>query len=286
MLQIGDIRVHLMNDNRTMVDPGGAFGLVPRVLWSRYFTPDDEQLIPMIGVCLLVQAGGKNIVVDTGMGNKLSDKHKAIWRLTHPNGDLIAGLGRLGLAPGDISTVVNTHLHADHCGGNTCFTADGTLEATFPNAEYLVQRREYEDAMRPNERTSATYISVNWDVLMQSGQMRLLDGDVEIAPGVCGVVTPGHTPGHMSIKLESSGQHALYLGDMASYAVHFERLGWMTAYDVEPLVTLETKRRWQQWALETGATLIFEHDPYRPVGRLTRDAKGSPTLETIDEPFV
>jgi glyoxylase-like metal-dependent hydrolase (beta-lactamase superfamily II) len=149
-----------------------------------------------------------------------------------------------------------------------------------------VQRREYEDAMRPNERTRASYIPANYQPLVESGQMRLLDGDTELAPGVFGVVTPGHTPGHMSVRLESQGEHALFVSDMASYSVHFERLGWMTSYDVEPLITLETKRRWQQWAIQTDALLIFPHDPLRPAARLRPVEGGRPALEAVPVTFA
>ncbi|MBI5670037.1 MAG: MBL fold metallo-hydrolase [Chloroflexi bacterium] len=267
MLQIGDIRIHLINDCRIKVDPGGAFGLVPRALWSTHMPPDENLLVPMNQHCLLVQVAGKNIVVDVGYGDKLPEKQKALLQLERPTGSLLDALARLGLAPGDIHLVINTHLHADHASGNTRYGDGGVIEATFPNAEYVVQRREYEDAMQPNERTRATYFPINYQPLVESGQMRLLDGDCELAPGVFGVVTPGHTPGHMSVRFESNGQHAAFVCDLASYAIHFERLGWMTAYDVEPLVTLETKRRWQKWAADTNAILIFPHDPLRPVGR-------------------
>lgn len=287
MLQIGDIKIHTINDGDTLVDPGGAFGLVPRALWRAYFEPDAQHMVPMIEMCLLVQVAGQTIVIDTGMGNKLDEKRRAIWHLSRPRGDLIAALGRLGLAPEDITLVIDTHLHADHCSGNTRFAEDGqTVVATFPNAEYVVQRREYDDAMTPNERTAGTYYAINWQVVMENGQMRLLEGDTELAPGVWGVVTRGHTPGHMSVRFESQGQHGLFVCDMASYAVHFEKLGWMTAYDVEPLHTLENKRRWQQWAFDHDAVLIFPHDPKRPVGRLIHDEKGRPVLAPIDEPFV
>src|SRR5205085_12298444 len=114
---------------------------------------------------------------------------------------------------------------------------------------------------------------VNYQPLVESGQMRLLDGDTEIVPGIHGVITRGHTPAHMSIRFESQGKHALYVADLASYAVHFERLGWMTAYDVEPLETLESKRRWQQWALDTNALILFEHDPKIIAGRLVQDGE-------------
>jgi glyoxylase-like metal-dependent hydrolase (beta-lactamase superfamily II) len=287
MLKIGDIEIHLINDCRVLVDGGGAFGLVPRVLWQRYFTPDDENLIPMNQTCLFVRAGGKNIVVDTGLGTKLNDKARRIFRIENEGG-LLTGLVKLGIEPTDIDLVIDTHLHSDHAGGNTKFVEGSTteVEPTFPNAEYVVQRREYEDAMRPNERTAATYFPFNYQPLVESGQMRLLDGDEELLPGITGIVTPGHTPAHMSIRFESNGEHAMFLCDMASYAVHFERLGWMTAYDVEPLRTMESKRVWQKWALENNAIVIFPHDAKRPIGRLSQAENGAITVEPIDEPYV
>ncbi len=287
MLQIGDLRIQMINDHFIKVDPGGAFGLVPRALWSPLLPPDENHLVPMIANCLLVQVGGKNIIIDTGYGTKLPEKQKANLVMQRPNGDLVAGLARAGLSPADIHLVIDTHLHYDHSGGNTKFAPDGqTIEPTFPNAEYVVQRREYEDAMRPNERTRATYLLMNYEPLYQSGQMRLLDGDMELASGIYGVITRGHTPAHMSIRFESNGQHGMFVCDMASYAIHFERLGWMTGYDVEPLETLESKRRWQKWALETNATLFFPHDSQRPVGHYVMGQDGKAVVQKIDEQFV
>jgi glyoxylase-like metal-dependent hydrolase (beta-lactamase superfamily II) len=285
MLQIGNIEIHLINDCTTLVDGGGAFGLVPRKLWQRYFSPDDDNLIPMCQTCLFVRAGGKNIVVDTGLGTKLNDKARRIWNI-RGEGGLIRGLEMLGIAPSDIDLVIDTHLHADHAGGNTSWDAEGKIIPTFPNAEYVVQRREYEDAMQPNERTTATYLPMNYQPLVENGQMRLLDGDTEFVSGVWGIVSRGHTAAHMSVRFESGGKAAAFLCDLASYAVHFERLGWMTAYDVEPLETLESKRIWQKWALEKDAILIFPHDTKRPIGKLKRLEGDAVVVEPIDEPFV
>lgn len=286
MLQIGDIRVFLLSDGGHWADPGGAFGLVPRALWSRYFAPDEDLLVPMALNCLLVQVAGKNIIVDTGYGTKVPEKIQKFLRLQRPHGGLVDGLARLGIVPGDIDLVIDTHLHADHASGNTRYDGEGALLPVFPNAEYVVQRREYQDASTPNERTRATYLAENFQPLVETGQMRLLDGDTEFAPGIRGVVTPGHTPGHMSVVMESGGEAAVFVCDMATYAVHFERLGWMTAYDVEPLVTLETKRRWQQWVLARDAIIIFPHDPHRPVGRLRQQDGDKMSIEPVEISYV
>lgn len=285
MIQLGDIKIHLVNAGDVRVDGGGLFGLVPRALWKNILRPDEDNLVPMKLNCLLVQVGGRNIIVDTGLGERMGERGKKMWNLDMSTGGLRGGLARLGLTPADIHLVIDTHLHADHAAGNMTFDEQGTLVPAFPNAEYVVQRREYEDAMHPNERTRGTYYPENYQPLVATGQMRLLQGDTELASGVYGVVTPGHTPSHMSVRFESQGQHALFVCDMASCAVHFERLGWMTAYDVEPLVTLESKRKWQAWALETNALLIFTHESQHPVGRLIEDGKVRKVVP-IDEPYT
>jgi glyoxylase-like metal-dependent hydrolase (beta-lactamase superfamily II) len=282
MFQLENIEIHVVNDAIVHVDSGGAFGLVPRALWSKFMAPDEDNLVPMTLHNLVIRAGGKIIVADTGMGHKLTPKMQAIWHLERPDGSLIDGLARLGIRPEEVDIVINTHLHGDHCAGNTRFDEAGSVVPVFPNAVHVVQRQEYEDAMRPNERTRATYYPVNYDPLMKRGQLRLLETEEEkIAPGVFAVRTPGHTPGHMSVRLEGGGQDALFVCDLASYAVHFERLGWMTAYDVEPLVTLETKRRWQKWALERDALLIFAHDPDIRAARLALSAEGKPEIRAV-----
>ncbi len=285
MIQVGEIQIALITDGVMHVDAGGPFGLTPRPLYRPYFDPDIHNLIPMALHCLLVRTAGKTVVIDTGLGQKLTERQQRNWGLMRNSGGLIDWLARLGVRPEHVDLVINTHLHADHAAGDTLFGADGhEIVPTFPNAEYVVQRREYEDAMRPNERTAATYLPVNYQPLVESGRMRLLEGDTEILPGIHGVITRGHTPAHMSIRFESQGQHALFVADMASYAVHFEKLGWMTAYDVEPLQTLEAKRRWQQWALDTGALLIFQHDPTRRAGRFVQDGERQ-VLEVVEMPY-
>jgi len=283
MFQIGDIQIALLNDGIVHPDTGGLFGLTPLILYKDRYPPADNHTLPMTLGCLLVRAGGKTIVVDTGLGRRMTDKQRANWMLEQPHGDLIDGLARLGVRPVDVDIVINTHLHGDHCSGNTEFNDDKTsVRPTFPNARYVVQRREYEDAMRPNERTRATYLLPNYAPLVESGQMELLDGDTEIAPGIFGIIAPGHTPAMMVIRFESGGQHALFVTDLSSYAIHFERLGWMTAYDVEPLVTLESKRHWRKWALETGALLLFQHDPFMRAGRYVSEN----TIEPIDAEYA
>lgn len=286
MLRVGNLEIYLLNDASCLLDGGGPFGLVPLTLWSRYIAPQQLNLVESHYVCLLVKTGNQTILIDTGYGEHIPPKMMERLFMQRSSGGLLGGLARLGLHPNDVDWVINTHLHADHAGGNMRQNADNQWVPAFMNAQYVTQRREYEDAMHPNERTRATYDSDNYDPLVQSGQMRLLDGDVELLSGIHCVVTRGHTPAHMSILFESKGESALFVCDMASYAVHFQKLGWMTAFDVEPLETLNSKRHWQEWAIRTQSPILFPHDPLNPVARFSREADGSVGLHPIPVPYV
>jgi glyoxylase-like metal-dependent hydrolase (beta-lactamase superfamily II) len=280
-MKIGDLELHLVSDGLVHVDPGGPFGLVPRPLYAPIVPLSDDNTMTMFLTCLLVRSRGKTILVDTGLGNKLTPGALRSWALERPTGGLIDGLARLGVEPGDVDIVIDTHLHSDHCGGNTIGTAEAPA-AAFPRATYLVQRMEWADAAHPDARTRGTYFAENFQPLVREGRMRLLHGDTEVTDQVHCVVTPGHTRGHQSVRMRSGDWRGLYVADLASYAVHFERLAWMTAYDVEPLETLRTKRRWQAWAVDSGAWLFFEHDPVMSVGRLTQDGSRL-RMQRVDE---
>ncbi len=261
---------HIVSDGVAWVDGGGAFGLVPRPIWERKFPPDDQNRIMLAINSLLIRSEGHLILVDTGHGRKLTDK---MWRnagVDRPAGDLLDALAALGVQPGDIDIVINTHLHLDHCGGNTILR-DGIPVPTFPNARYLIQRLEWADAIAPNERTRATYFPENYQPLLEAGQLELISGDTRVTGEVRTAVTRGHTRAHQVVILESNGQTALFMADMATLHYHFERLAWVTAYDVEPLESIETKRYWQQWAVDHEALLIFQHDTQVPLARLKPD---------------
>ena len=276
-MRIGDVEVVAVSDGCAWVDGGSMYGLVPRVLWERVTPPDALNRVPMALTCLLIRSHGKTILVDTGYGSKLSAKRQEILALERRPG-LTGALAAVGVAPADVDVVINTHLHSDHCGGNTCLV-EGQPVPTFPRAEYWVQRLEWAEALFPNERTRATYLPEN---LRPVGpQLRLLDGDTRVTPEVRCVVTRGHTRAHQSVFIESGGQMAIYLGDLAPYAVHIERLAWIAANDVEPLETLETKRNLRRLALERDALLLFEHDAHIVAGRL-REEQGAVALLPVE----
>jgi glyoxylase-like metal-dependent hydrolase (beta-lactamase superfamily II) len=269
-MQLGDVELNVVSDGEFRVDGGGVFGLVPRVLWEKVAQPDELNRVPSALNCLLVHSDGQRILVDTGFGYKLSPKDRELHGLVRPNGGLLEGLQRLGHNASDIDLVINTHLHWDHSGGNTVYR-DGAPVPAFPNAQYCIQRLEWADAAFPNERTRNTYLPENLRPLQDSGQLRLLNGSTRITRHVRCLVTSGHTRSHQSVVIESGGNTAVFLGDLAARAVYMERLGWISAFDLDPLETMETKRGLREWAVEQNVLLFFEHDPIVLVGFLRQD---------------
>jgi glyoxylase-like metal-dependent hydrolase (beta-lactamase superfamily II) len=267
MPHLQNLEYHILSDGVCWVDGGGAFGLVPRTIWEKLLPPDDHNRVKFALNSLLLRSEDKNILVDTGYGTKLSEK---LWRnlgLERPQGDLVSDLARHGLAPDDIDIVINTHLHFDHCGGNT-YLQGNQLLPTYPNARYLVQRLEWADAVAPNERTRATYLPDNYTILKDREQLTLLNGNSKITSQVSTAVTRGHTRAHQVVILEDGGQTAIFVADLSTLHYHFQRLAWVTGYDVEPLETIETKRNWQQWCVAHDALVIFQHDTQVTTGKL------------------
>ncbi len=266
---LGGVELRVVSDGVFWLDGGAHFGIVPRVLWEPLIAPDESHRVPMGLNCLFIESAGRKIVVDTGLGSKLSARQRDILSLGRDKG-LVGALQEIGVAPEDVDIVINTHLHTDHCGGNTTFNEHGQAVPTFPRAEYWIQRLEWADARYPNERTRATYLPENLIPLEEHGQLHLLYGDTPVTREVRCDVTRGHTRAHQSVIIQSQGQKAVYLGDLAPWKENIERLGWTPAGDVEPLETMETKRAFQQWALEEEVLLIFEHDPRITAGYLRR----------------
>jgi glyoxylase-like metal-dependent hydrolase (beta-lactamase superfamily II) len=259
-MRFGKIDLHLISDGTYWEDGGGLFGLVPKTLWEQVAKPDQRNRVPFDMRCLLVETAEQRILVDTGYGDKLSDKQRSFISLEGER-RLLKNLEKVGIGPLDVDLIINTHLHGDHCGGNTRYSETGELVPTFPRATYCVQRLELADASFPNERTRATYLRENFEPLERAGQLRVLEGNTRLTSEVGVIVTPGHTRAHQCVVIESEGKTALFLGDVASWPIHMERLSWVPAYDVEPLVSIETKRNLARWAIEHHVLLIFEHHP-------------------------
>ncbi len=271
---------HVIPTGRVWVDPGGPFGLVPRALWIKHQTPDELGRVPMNLNCLLVITEGKVVVVDTGLGDKLSPRARENWGLEHPEGTLLDNLAAHGVRPQDVELVIDTHLHADHCSGNTRFEGERVVP-TFPKATYMVQRLEFADAMHTDARTQGTYYYENFGPVWEAGCLTLLHGDTQVTRDIRCSVTRGHTRGHQCVILEGDGAPIIFMADLASFAVHFARTSWVTAYDVEPLETIATKLRWQAWAMQNDARLVFQHDSTTRMGKLIQDNEGKLSVERV-----
>jgi len=267
--QIGSVDFAVVNDGTYWYDAGAVFGVVPRVMWERVSGPLDERYrIPLGLNCVLLRSQGKTILIETGVGGKPGDRDAAS---SAEDGTLIDSLAALGVTPEEVDVVVNTHLHADHCGWNTSATGD-VLIPTFPNAKYVISQQEWHDATHPNERTRATYLARNLDPI--ADRLELMDGEHKITDEVIFVPTPGHTDGHSTVVVRSGQEWGVYVGDLAQHAVQLERTPWVSGLDILPLVSLETKKRLMDECIEAGALVMFCHGPYPGVGRMTRTAEG------------
>ena len=276
---VGSLRVHALQAGLQQLDGGAMFGVVPKNLWERKIPADARNRIPLGLRCLLIEHPDALVLVDTGIGDKESDKFTAIYGVENaPVGtvgptQLESALAEAGFAAADVDVVVNSHLHFDHAGGNTRRGEDGAAVLAFPNARYVIRRGEWDWAHHTNERTAASYFAHNYDPVRTAGRLELVDDDGELLPGISLRRTPGHTPHHQGILVESEGERLFYVADLAPTAAHVP-LPWIMAYDVEPLVTLESKRRiWAEAAAERWI-VMFEHDAAHAFGRIVGDGKG------------
>ncbi len=273
---LGDWRIHAIQAGGQQLDGGAMFGVVPKSLWQRRLAADELNRIPMGMRCLLIEHADELVLIDTGSGNKETEKFHSIYGIENAGANnrtaLEDGIREAGFTPDDVTLVINTHLHFDHAGGNTFRNAEGQVAASFPNARYTVQRGEMDWATNTNERTAASYFTPNWSAIVDAGRLTLTEGATEIIPGISVVMTPGHTPFHQSVMLTSNGETACFLGDVCPTTHHLP-LPWIMGYDVEPLVTLETKRRVLARALKEDWLLLFEHDATHAWHRLAHDGK-------------
>ena len=273
-ISVGSIRIHAIESGIQWLDGGAMFGVVPKPLWQRRIPTDDQNRIPLALRCLVIESPDELVLVDTGIGNKESEQFHELYGVENAGNPtrLEDGIRAAGFMPDDIGIVLSTHLHFDHAGGNTFQDFEGNIRPAFQNARYVVQRGEFDFAHSGNERVRASYLSQNFDPIQEAGLWDFVEGATEVVPGVKVLPTPGHTPFHQSVVIESDGEIACFLADVCPTAAHIP-LPWIMGYDLEPLVTLESKKKLWALARDQEWLLIFEHDLLIPWGRLDIDSK-------------
>jgi glyoxylase-like metal-dependent hydrolase (beta-lactamase superfamily II) len=267
-LTLGNFELIAVSDGIYHLDGGAFFGVVPKVLWERRLPANEKNLVPTGLNSVVVRTGEQTVLIETGIGNKLDEKMAQIYGQP---AKLLENLHHAGIAPEDVDVVINSHLHFDHCGWNTVRKND-RITATFPRAKYYVQEGEWKHA-HENQRDSVSYFSHNYDPLVENGQMTLLRGNQEILPGISVEVFPGHTRDMQAIILQSGGKMACYISDLIPTSAHLE-LNWVMSFDLYPLETVESRRRYYARALPEEWLTMFTHDPNVPWVYVEKDQKG------------
>jgi len=273
--QVGRAEIVVCTDGTCLFDGGAMFGVVPKTLWSRKVASDELNRVTIGLNCVVVKIAGKTLLIETGFGNKLTPKLREICG----NQELLpTSLAAAGIAPESIDYVINTHLHWDHCSWNTTLHADGSITPTFPNAQYIAHRGEVEHGRLQLERDRISYVADNYEPLLANGQMLLVDAEsLEADPYVCEGVWlecfPGHTAQLMAVHIESGGEHACFISDLIPTSAHLD-LGWAMGFDLDPLRTIEERKRFYARALPENWLVLFPHDHDVPLAHLERDEKG------------
>ena len=274
-MTLGDFELTAVSDGIYHLDGGGMFGVVPRSLWERKVKPEGNNLVPLGLNSVVVRTGSQTVLIETGVGNKLSERMVKIYGQP---AQLLDRLAEAGVAPEDVDIVINSHLHFDHCGWNTIRHGE-KIAATFPKAKYYVQEGEWKHA-HENQRDGVSYITENYDPLVESGQMTLLRGDAQIVPGISVRVYPGHTRAMQAIMVQSGGKTACYISDLIPTSAHLD-LNWVMSYDLYPLETIESRKRYYAEAVPQKWLTMFTHDAKLPWAFVVKDEKGKMVVTTV-----
>jgi glyoxylase-like metal-dependent hydrolase (beta-lactamase superfamily II) len=275
---IGDFELTIFSDGKYLLDGGAFFGVVPKVMWAKKVNVDDKNRVLTGLNSLLVRTGDRNILIETGIGNKLSER---MIRFYGQPAELLDNMSAGGISPDDIDIVINTHLHFDHCGWNTIRTND-RIVPTFPKAKYYVQEGEWQHACRQFERDRISYITDNYDPLINTGQMELLRGDREIIPGISVRVFRGHTAHMQAVIIAGGGRKACYISDLIPTRAHID-LTWGMSFDLFPIDTIESKKKYYAESIPEKWLTVFTHDPELPWAYVERDAEGKLLAQTLPE---
>ena len=265
-MQFGEFELFVVSDGHFRLDGGAMFGVVPKVIWSKLSEPDDQNRILMGLNCLLIKAQSDVILIDTGIGTDHDEKFIKNFEVEQST-NLLQSLAAHGVARDDVTKVILTHLHFDHCSGNCIEDPGGELKPTFPNAIYFVQKGELEYAKQPDSRSKGSYFPHNWEPLEKTDQIKLISGDQQILPGITVEVTGGHTRDHQIVTIQSGGRTACFLADLVPTTSHLKTV-YVMGYDLYPKTTMELKEKVLKQALAEKWLLIFEHAPRIAAGYL------------------
>jgi glyoxylase-like metal-dependent hydrolase (beta-lactamase superfamily II) len=291
-LKIGKFELHWLQGGRFGLDGGAMFGVVPKVLWSKKYPSDRDNYVPLLAWPILVKTDSSLIIIESGLGNKLTDKQKTIFQV-RSEWMVPEELDFMGIKREDIDIVILTHYDFDHAGGVVMNSEEAGLTLTFPNARHIIQRTEWEDVLNPNRRSAKSFWPVNFEILKDSRNLELVEGDVEITEGVKVIQTGGHHRGHQAVRLESEGETALYLGDLMPTNSHFNPL-WITAYDNYPLDSVRIKDKLVMEGVDEDAWFIFYHDAFLLACKYDMDGNITeryavpvePLQESTDSPVI
>lgn len=271
-MKFGEYECFSVETGSFALDGGAMFGIVPKALWERKIPADESNRIPMKSRSLLIKGKGKNILVDTGLGNKLPEKHKKIYGIDNDSTSIEISLSKYGLTCNDITDVILTHLHFDHCGGSTFFK-DNKAIPTFPEATYYIQKDQWDAAVNPSSRDTASYMREDFIPLEDYGVLKLLEGPKELFKGIDIIVTKGHTSGQQHPLVKGEKHFLFFCADLIPTSAHLP-VPWHMAYDNEPLTLLKEKEILLGRALKENWILFFEHDPYIAAVSIKEGKKG------------
>ncbi len=267
-LRLGDLDIRGLRDGFFYPDGGAMFGVVPKTLWEKKCPADAQNRIRLALNSILIKTSVAIVLVETGIGTKVDQKLRHIYCVEQDAG-LVGSLTGLGFAPEEVDFVINTHLHFDHCGGNTFRNEKGEVVPTFPRARYIIQKGEWDWANNPHEREKGSYLAENFRPLADFGLLDLVDGDSPVTEGVEVMLAPGHTARHQCVKVTSGGRTLVYLGDLVPTSAHIA-LAYGMSYDLQPLENLENKRMLYERAIAEDWILSFVHDPVHYFGRVKK----------------